>query len=384
MGPARAPTAREQAPRAAARVDLGAIAANARRLLDELAPGAGLCAVVKADGYGHGMVASARAALRGGATWLAVATAAEAVGLRAGGVEEAPILVQGALTHDEAGAALEAGADVVAWREGFATAVAGLADRTGMRARVHVKLDTGMGRLGTADPQEARAVCDFVAGEPGLDLVGVMTHFATADELGDDHFPVQLERFTSFAAEVKREHPEVIAHAANSAAVLRDRAAHFDLARCGVALYGLDPFGADPAERGLRPALSLEARLGAVKRFEPGWSAGYGRTWTAEEATWVGIVPIGYGDGWRRALSNRAEVLVRGRRHPLVGTVSMDNIAVDLGADTDAEPGDQVVLIGAQGGERILCEEVARWLETINYEVTCGLLARVPRLYEGR
>jgi alanine racemase len=147
-------------------------------------------------------------------------------------------------------------------------------------------------------------------------------------------------------------------------------------------VYGLDPFGQDPAERGLEPVLALTSYVAAVKRFEPGQSAGYGRRWAPEEPTFVGTVPIGYGDGWRRALTNNAEVLVQGRRHPLVGTVSMDNITVDLGPDTDVKPGDEVILIGSQAGERILAEEVARRLETINYEVTCGLSQRVRRLHE--
>ena len=379
--------ARAEWPRALARVDLGAIEANAARLRSALSPGAELCAVVKADGYGHGMVASARAALAGGATWLAVATAAEAIELRAAGFE-VPILVQGALTPTEARAAIESGADVVAWREGFVRAAAEHAGAAGLRARVHVKLDTGMGRLGTSDPAEARAVCDLAAADERLELVGLMTHFATADELGDEHFGAQLARFTEFVTTTRSSYPGLIAHAANSAAVFRDPAAHFDLARCGVAVYGLDPFGEDPAARGLEPALALESHLAAIKHFEPGWSAGYGRTWQAEDRTWVGIVPIGYGDGWRRALSNRADVLVRGRRRRLAGTVSMDNIAIDLGpaadAVPDAEVGDRVVLIGTQDGERILCEEVARRLETINYEVTCGLLPRVPRRHETR
>lgn len=376
-------TADESPIRARARVDLGAVAHNAARLRDALTAEAELCAVVKADGYGHGMVPCARAALAGGASWLAVATSSEAVELRrAGGLEATRILVQGALTADEARAAVDAGADVVAWREGFVRSVAEHAGRIATRARVHVKLDTGMGRLGTADPAEAHAICALVSADERLELVGLMTHFATADEPDDEHFPVQLELFTRFVADAKRAHPGVIAHAANSAAVLREPAAHFDLARCGVAVYGLDPFGEDPFERGLEPALSLESYLGAVKRFEPGWSAGYGRTWRAERPTWVGIVPIGYGDGWRRGLSNRADVLVRGQRRRLVGTVSMDNIAVELGTEPDAAVGDPVVLIGAQGGGRILCEEVARRLETINYEVTCGLLPRVPRFHE--
>jgi len=326
------------------------------------------------------MVPCAEAARAGGATWLATATAAEAAELRAAGLL-GPILVQGALTPEEAQLALQADADVVAWREGFVRHLAEVAGELESVGRVHVKLDTGMGRLGTFDPEEARRVADLAAGDPRLALIGAMTHFATADEPGDEHFPAQLERFAAFADGLRSAHPGVIAHAANSAATFRDPAAHLDMVRCGVAVYGLDPFQGDPAERGLEPALTLETYVAAVKRFEPGTSAGYGRTWTAGGATTVGVLPIGYGDGWRRGLSNRAEVLVEGRRRPLVGTVSMDNVTVDLGPDAETVEGEPAVLIGAQGSERILCEEVARHLATINYEVTCGLSARVRRTY---
>ncbi len=182
------------------------------------------------------------------------------------------------------------------------------------------------------------------------------------------------------AEEAKAEFPGLIVHAANSAAVFRDRRSHFDMVRCGVAVYGLDPFQGDPAERGLSPALSLRSYVADVKRFDPGDSAGYGRTWRADAPTCVGVLPLGYGDGVRRGLSNNAEVLVRGRRHPLVGTVSMDNVTVDLGPETDVEAGDEAVLIGSQGEEAILAEELAARLGTINYEVTCGISARVPRV----
>ena len=151
------------------------------------------------------------------------------------------------------------------------------------------------------------------------------------------------------------------------------------MARCGVAIYGLDPFQGDPAEHGLRPALSLRSYVADVKRFPAGTSAGYGQRWAAPVETWVGVVPLGYGDGVRRGLSNNAEVLVRGRRRPLVGTVSMDNVTVDLGPETEVEPGDEAVLIGSQGEDAILAEELAARLDTINYEVTCGISARVPR-----
>ena len=366
--------------RALAHVNVGAVERNCAQLRSLLAGGAELCAVVKANGYGHGDVWCARAALRGGATWLAVATAAEAVELRRHGIA-ARILVQGALTHEDERTALEAGADVVAWRVGFVRGLAERAAAIGAPGRVHVKLDTGMGRLGTADPAEARAVTDLVAADPRLELVGLMTHFATADELGDEHFARQLERFRAWVGETRAAHPAAIAHAANSAATLRDRGAHFDLVRCGIAIYGLDPFQLDPREHGLEPALSLESYVAAIKRFQPGQSAGYGRTWSASEPTRVGVVPIGYGDGFRRALSGDADVLVRGRRRPLRGTVSMDNLTIDLGTDGDVEEGDRAVLIGTQGEERILCEEVARRSDTINYEVTCALSTRVRRAH---
>ena len=340
--------------RAEARVDLGAIERNCARLPKPL------CAVVKANAYGHGAGPVAEAALAGGAEWLAVATAAEAAELRALGID-ARLLVMGALTSAELRTAIEAAADIVAWSDEVAD----------VAPRIHVKLDTGMGRLGTKDRDHALRL----AARPNA--VGLMTHFATADEHGDDHFPAQLEAFRSFVDEVGRD--DVLVHAANSAAALRDPAAHFDMVRCGVAVYGLDPFQGDPAESDLEPALSLLSWVASIRRLEPGEGVGYGQVWRAEEATWVATVPVGYGDGWRRGLTNDFDVLIDGRRHHGVGAVSMDNIGVALGPDADVQVGDEVLLIGTQGGDRILAEEVARRLGTINYEVTTGLLPRVPR-----
>ena len=363
--------------RALARVRPGAVERNCARLRRSLAGGAELCAVVKADGYGHGAERCARAAQAGGASWLAVATAAEAAELRQAGIG-ARLLVMGALTPAEVPVALDAGAEVVAWSADFVRSVA---EHRGRRpAQVHVKLDTGMGRLGTDDPREARGVARKIDAAKRLRLAGLMTHFATADERGDEHFPAQLERFTAFVSDMRAEYAGLVVHAANSAATLRDPGSHFDMVRCGVAVYGLDPFGRDAAQQDLEPALTLESYVAAVKRFKPGQSAGYGRRWTAREPTWVGVLPIGYGDGWRRGLTNNCDVLVGGRRRPLVGTVSMDNVTVDLGPDTDVAVGDQAVLIGTQAGERITAEEVAERLGTINYEVTCGLTRRVPRV----
>jgi alanine racemase len=339
-----------------------------------------LCAVVKADAYGHGYAECARAALAGGATWLAVATAAEAAELRSAGLEPR-LLVMGALTHSDLGIAVDARADLVAWDPAFVPAMAAEAAGIGHAVRVHVKLDTGMGRLGAPAEATAHAVVDAIDAASGLELAGVMTHFATADEPGDEHFPAQLERFTAFAGGLKAARPGLIVHASNSAGVYRDPAAHFDMVRCGVAVYGLDPFGEDPAARGLEPAMRLSSYVAMVKRFDAGQSAGYGRRWWAPSATWIAVLPIGYADGVRRGLTNNAEILIRGLPRPLVGTVSMDNITVDLGSETDVEIGDEAVIFGRQGEAHLLCEEVARRLDTINYEVTCGVSSRVPREY---
>jgi alanine racemase len=353
--------------RAEARVDLGAIERNCARLARELRGGAALCAVVKADGYGHGAVPAGRAALAGGASGLAVAAAAEAAELRAAGIG-APVLVMGALSPEELDIALAADAEIVAWRPGWLREVLGARD-----ARVHVKLDTGMGRLGTRDPAEA----DAAATEAGSRLVGLMTHFATADEPGDAFFGEQLERFRAWALPWKRRRPELVLHAANSAAALRDEAAHFDMVRCGIAVYGMDPFHEAPAARELEPALTLRSYVAEIKPCAAGESCGYGRRFVARQPTRIATVPIGYGDGVRRGLTNNARVVIGGESHPLVGTVSMDNVTVDVGLDSAVRPGDPATLIG----EGIVAEDLARALGTINYEITCGITARVPRTY---
>jgi alanine racemase len=368
--------------RAKALIDLVAIEANVVRLRAALPRETLFCAVVKANGYGHGAASAASAALAGGADWLAVAGAQEAATLRAAGFTGVPLLVMGALSDDERAVALRAGAEIVVWRERDVRAVAEAGG-----GRVHVKLDTGMGRLGTRDPRQARRVADLAAATPGVELVGAMTHFATADDRDDGgFFAQQLACFDEWAQSLRADHPQIVAHAANSAATLRDPASHFDMVRCGVAIYGLDPFGCDAEAIGLRPALELRSYVAEVKRCVGGESVGYGRRFVAEREVPVAVLPIGYGDGWRRALSGRCDVLIAGVRWPLVGTVSMDNVTVSLDRAQERSivpeqlVGREAVLIGADGSERITAEEVAGRLATINYEVTCALTERVPRL----
>jgi alanine racemase len=239
-----------------------------------------------------------------------------------------------------------------------------------------------MGRLG-ARPEAVPALLEAARAD-SIEVAGVMTHFATADETSGDNAGFMREqavRFRALAAELAPRVPGARWHAANSAATLRDPEVRFDMVRCGIALYGCSPFHGDPAEHDLRPALSFRSYLASVKPLRSRESVGYGRTHRAARGTMVGLVPVGYADGWARALSNRGQVLVGGRRVPMVGTVSMDQITVDLGPEAADRPGDEVVLIGAQGGERITAEEVGRWRDTINYEVTCALGPRVRRVW---
>ncbi|HWC87467.1 MAG TPA: alanine racemase [Solirubrobacteraceae bacterium] len=366
--------------RALARVNLAAIERNTGRMRRELGPEVQLCAVVKAGGYGHGALPAARAALAGGASWLAVASAVEAAELRAAGID-GRILVMGAISLEELPVALGARADVVAWSEPFVSALAAAASERDGRVRVHVKLDTGMGRLGTRVSAEALAVAEAVSAIPALELAGAMTHFATADDPDRTFMRLQLERFEPYVATLRERHPGIIAHAANSAAVLNEPAAHFDLVRCGIALYGLDPMQKSAEDRGLEPALELTSYVAAVKTAAVGDSAGYGRRFVAERETELATLPIGYADGIRRHFTNNLDILIGARRHPVVGAVSMDNITVELAEAGSVEPGARATIIGADGPERQSAEELAARIGTINYEIVCGISARVPRHY---
>ena len=372
--------------RALAEVDLGAIRHNVRRLMRDLPPGAAHLAVVKANGYGHGAVPVARAALEAGSTWLGVAAVAEAAELRDAGLG-GPILVFGPMTGAELERSAALGADVVVWSAPFLAA----ARRAG--ARMHVKFDSGMGRLGVPE-QEARELCAG-AGADAL-LAGLMSHFATADEADTTFYEFQLGRFAALAAELKTAFPGIVCHTANSAATLRGPRAHFDMVRTGIAMYGLAPSNDDPFKDDLRPAMKLSSYIAGVRVVSPGESVGYGRRFVAEAPSRVAIVPIGYADGISRRLTNVGEVLVAGRRCRIAGTISMDQLTVLL-PDDWGRAGDEVVFFGpaGSGGEasgarddgpdvpRILCEEMARLLETINYEIVCDVSPRVVRRYRG-
>lgn len=362
--------------RALARVNLAAIERNCALLRSRVGDGVALCAVVKSNGYGHGAVAVARAAQAGGARWLAVAAAREAAELRAGGID-GPLLVLGALTAEELTIALDADADVVAWSEACVQRLRAQAAVREIAPRVHLKLDVGMGRLGTRDAEELLRVGGLVVATPGLTLAGAMTHFPCADE-DAELTRGELAAFTAFGARLRELAPGVLLHAANSAAALALPDARLDMVRCGIAVYGLDPWGEDPAVHGLEAALELHSWVAALKPLAPGQTVGYGATFTATEPTWIATLPIGYGDGFRRAFSNNGVALIGGRRCPLVGRVSMDNSCFDVGPEPGAlRVGDAAVLIGAAGEERISAEELGRRIGTINYEITTALSERV-------
>jgi alanine racemase len=317
-------------------IDLGALRRNVRRLL-ALLDGTELWAVVKADGYGHGAIDAAGAALGEGATALCVATVPEALALRRE-YPTARILVMGPASGRE-----------IAWARDAALELT-IADEVPEGLRVHLKLDTGMGRWGLSELTA-----------PPAEVVGLMSHLASAD--CDAAFTeTQIERFRTATA----EHAHLTRHLANSAGALRYPASRFDAVRCGLALYGLSPFAEDPARDGLEPVLRWDSFLAQVKLLRPGESTGYGRQYVAEQETWIGIVPVGYADGFRRDMTG-TEVRVGGEARRVVGTVSMDAIAVEI--DGELPVGTPVVLVG----DGVLLEQHARVAGTITYELACGI-----------
>ena len=333
-------------------------------------------AVVKANGYGHGDYETAVCALEAGADYLAVAMLDEALSLRKKGIT-APILVLGAAKTSSAGTAAEAGVTLTAPSAGWLKEAEAAIPR-GQRLQIHIKCDTGMGRIGIrerAELQEAEQLCQQ---SEALSLEGIFTHFATADEIRTDYYEKQLSRFRSMLSWLT-ERPAIV-HAANSAALLRFPEAAFNMVRAGIALYGLAPSQEmkDLLPFELKEAFSLKSRLVHVKKLQAGESVSYGAVFTAEEECWIGTLPIGYADGWIRKLQGR-EILINGQRLPLVGRICMDQCMVRLPGPL--ETGTAAVLIGQDGKDRITVDEIAGTLDTINYEVTCMMAARLPRVY---
>lgn len=361
-----------------AEVDTAAIEHNVALVRAAASPAA-VWAVVKADGYGHGAATVAAAALRSGADGLCVALVQEGVELRSAGID-APVLVLSEQPAGELAAAVAAGLTSTVYRLEQVDALGAVAAAAGVVHPVHLKVDTGMHRVG-CDPGDVEALAGAVAAHPALELEGVFTHLATADDPQDPFTDLQLDRFDAvLSALAARGISPRFVHAANSAGALAHPRARHSLVRAGIAVYGISPGpGVDHLMGGFRPAMSLRARVSMVRRAPAGDGVSYGLRHRLSSDTTLATVPIGYADGVpRRLFAVGGQVLICGRRRPILGVVTMDQLIVDVG-DDHVRVGDEVVLIGRQGDERITAAEWANRLETIGYEIVCGISPRIAR-----
>jgi len=374
-----------------AAIDLGAIGRNVERLVAHAAP-AQVCAVTKADGYGHGSVACARAALDAGATWIAVALVEEGIELRRSGIT-APILLLSEPRPGEMFEVVEVDLTPTVYSSiGLAALVAAAGSRRLAKpVDVHLNLDTGMNRVGlrpagereSANGSNALEVVRAIADKPDIQLGGVWTHLAVADEPDRPETAMQLERFRSLLEVLRDELDDsVIIHASNSAGLLAGHDALFDMVRVGISTYGLEPAAGIGRELGLEPAMTLMTQLSMVKRVFAGEAISYGFQHTFDAETVVGTIPMGYADGLRRdSYRNGGHVIVGGKLRPIIGVVTMDQAMIDLGPAACDTEGDPVVIIGKQGTEAISVHDVAAQLDTIPYEIVCDIGRRVRRRF---
>lgn len=362
-----------------AEVDLSAIEYNYKQVRKLVGKGIHIMAVVKANAYGHGTVEVSNVLERSGVDYLGVATTDEAVRLRDHGIE-CPILVLGSVLPSEVGVAVEKGITLTVCGEELLSAIRQETLRGGI-LKVHVKVDTGMGRIGVWH-EDALGFVRKLSSEKGVTLEGIYTHFSSAGR--DDFFTAyQIEAFEKLLHELEKNWIKIpLRHAANSIATVDFRKAHLNLVRPGLIIYGMYPKHTFPRIVKLKPALELKTRVVFVKDTPPGRSISYGRTFITQRHTRIATLPIGYADGYGRKLSNKAEVLIRGHRARVVGKVTMDQTMIDVGDIKGVTVGDEVVLIGKQGKEEIRAENLARMAESIAYEVVCGISNRVPRVYK--
>jgi alanine racemase len=361
--------------RAWAEVDLGAIRNNVAYLEGVIGPKTMLMAVVKADAYGHGAIAVTKACLDCGVRRFAVATVEEGVRLRRAGVCT-PILVFGVPDPKDFESFFRWNLTVTVPDWQSAQRLSHSAQSLGHRLNVHLKLDTGMGRLGVLYTNGPDFV-EKVANLPGLIVEGVYTHLSTADS-DTVHATRQISRFVDVIGAISARGIEIPCyHMASSAGAIDYPDSRLNMVRVGLALYGLYP------EPQLVPALSWKAKLSEIKEVPPGWGIGYGQTYTTKAKTRIGVLPVGYADGYTRRLKGKAKVLIGGRPYPVVGNICMDQLMVDLGSDPVGVD-DEVVLIGTQGNNRISAQDLANWSDTISYEIVCAIGPRIPRLYTSK
>ena len=365
-----------------ARIHLDHIQFNIEGIRKAVGPQRKILIAVKANAYGHGAVEVSRMAERIGVDWLGVATVPEGIQLREAGIA-LPILKFSPTFVEEMEAAVRNRITLAVCDTAGAATLQAVCASCGLNADVHLKVDTGMGRVGV-QPAEAPALAAYIERDcPGLRLDGIFTHLPVSDDADPAYTSAQIARFAAVRLEVERAINRKIslAHCSNSGAVLGHPSAWMDMVRPGIMIYGFRPDPGTPNTIPLKPGLSFLTRVSFLKKVSAGTSIGYGRTWIAPEDTWVATIPAGYADGFNRLFSNMGRVLIHGQSYPIVGRVCMDQSMVNLGPQTDVQVGDEVVLIGKSGAQEISTYEWAEKLHTITYEVTCQINARVPRIY---
>lgn len=365
-----------------AEIDLDALAHNYRQLRQRLAPSVMFLAAVKADAYGHGAVPISKRLEELGVDLFGVATVEEGIEIREGGINR-PILIMGGIYQDEVEELVRYRLTPMVYRLETAETLSATAGAMGKKVPVHIKVDTGMGRTGVLY-EETPAFLNRLMGLEHIVIEGVASHFATADDEDTSFAQEQLRRFAWAIEEFKKMGVNPLHyHIANSAALFNLPAAHLTLVRSGIMLYGSYPAPSLMKKVSLRPVMSWKSRIADLKKVPEGSSISYGRTFFTRRPSLIAAVPVGYGDGYNRLLSNRGEVLVQGRRAPVVGRVCMDWTMVDVTDVPGVEVGGEVVLMGRQGGQEITSEEMGEWIGTISYEIFCSVGKRVPRIYKG-
>lgn len=365
-----------------AEIDLSAIRHNMAKISEKIASPMNIMAVVKANAYGHGAIEVTRAVIDSGATSLAVAIPEEGIELRKAGIT-LPIILLGHTLPEQFSALIQYQLTTAVSTLDSIKELASMAKHANTKSSIIIAVDTGMGRIGVR-PQELVSFVQKAATFPNIELYGAFTHLATADETDKSYANKQLLLFANAVRELTAANlhlPNI--SAANSAAIIDLPSGYFNTVRPGIILYGLPPSNEMHNQLDLHPAMSLKTKITHLKKVSAGTCIGYGSTYTTTQDTFIATLPIGYADGYSRHLSNKAPVLIGGRRHKLVGRVCMDQIMVDLGLDTNAKVGEEAVLFGKQGKEEITVTELANLAGTINYELVCAVSKRVPRVYKG-
>jgi len=364
-----------------AEINLKLLNNNIDKIKSYLDPNTALMTVVKANAYGHGIIDIGKKALKSGARSLGVAIPEEGAQLREAGIA-CDILVLGSISPNQIELVLDYNLSVCIFSHDIAELLNQRAKEKNKNIKVHIKIDSGMGRIGVRDSDEALSLCFAIKDMKNLILEGVFTHFACADECGSKYSLIQLERFKSILADIgKKGVYTKWVHASNTASIINYPQAHFNMVRAGIGIYGYGPDSGSKENLTLEPILSWHTEVSYLKEIEEGCSVSYGRTFVAKGARIVATLPVGYGDGYSRLLSNRGWVLIRGEKAPIIGNICMDQMMVDVTGIPEVRVGDHVVLIGRQGNEAIFADDIAKLCGTISYEVLTNINNRVPRIY---